>query len=69
MAMYRTREGDMLDAICLAYYGQPQGYVEAVLAVNSGLAELGPIFESGVIIELPDLPAFNQRQESIRLWS
>lgn len=67
MAQYRTRAGDVLDAICWAYYGQSPGYVEAVLDHNPRLAELGPVFEAGVEIELPDLPNVHI-QNAIRLW-
>ena len=69
MATYRTRDGELLDAICLSYYGQSGGYVESVLAANPGLAEIGPVYSAGLLIELPDLPAQPQSQESIRLWS
>jgi phage tail protein X len=41
MATYRTRDGDMLDAICLSYYGQADGYLESVLTANPGLADIG----------------------------
>ena len=34
-------QGDTLDAICVRYYGRTEGVVEAVLAANPGLAELG----------------------------
>ena len=69
MAVYRTRDGDMLDTICLAYYGQAGRYVEVVLSANPGLAAVGPVFPAGVLINLPDLPHLNQRQNTIRLWS
>lgn len=69
MAIYRTRDGDMLDAICLDYYGQAEGYLESVLAVNPGLAEIGLTYSAGLLIDLPDLPAQKQSQASIRLWS
>lgn len=69
MAVYRTRDGDMLDVICLSYYGQADGYLESVLAANPGLADIGPIYSAGLLIELPDLPAQPQSQSAIRLWS
>jgi phage tail protein X len=68
MAMYRTKDGDMLDVICLAHYGQSGRYVESVLDSNPGLAELGPVFSLGVFIELPDIPELKSRSSSIRLW-
>ncbi|EES5579807.1 phage tail protein, partial [Escherichia coli] len=36
-------QGDTLDAICVRYYGRTEGVVEAVLAANPGLAELGVV--------------------------
>lgn len=69
MATYRTRDGDMLDAICLSYYGQADGYLEFVLTANPGLADMGPVYPSGLLIELPNLSDQNRSQETIRLWS
>jgi phage tail protein X len=68
MATYRTKDDDMLDVICLAHYGQAGSYVEAVLDTNPGLADLGPVFPSGVLIELPYLFELNTRNPVIRLW-
>ncbi len=68
MAQYRTREGDMLDAICKAWYGESSQYTEAVLDRNPGLADLGAVLPAGVIIELPDFPDLSVKQGTIRLW-
>jgi phage tail protein X len=68
MAQYRTREGDMLDAICKAWYGESSRYTEAVLESNPGLADLGAVLPAGVIIELPEFPDLSVKQGSIRLW-
>lgn len=68
MAQYRTREGDMLDAICKAWYSESSRYTEAVLESNPGLADLGAVLPAGVIIELPDFPDLSVKQGSIRLW-
>lgn len=68
MAIYRTKDGDMLDVICVAYYGQAGRYVESVLDANPGLAELGVVFSSGTLIELPDLSELNAGKPVIRLW-
>lgn len=53
--IYTTIQGDTLDQICAAYYGYTSGTVEAVLAANDGLADLGPVYEAGVEITLPDV--------------
>lgn len=66
---YITKDGDRLDQICYQYYGRlkglssPQsarpvralGTVEAVLAVNPGLASRDAVLPAGVAILLPDL--------------
>lgn len=67
MAMtYRTREGDMLDAICWRHYGR-ENAVTAVLNANPGLADRGTILPSGIQITLPDLPP-PVAKESSSLW-
>lgn len=65
---YRTRSGDMIDAICYKFYdGVQAGAVELVYEANRGLALNGPVLPSGLILELPDLPATEQAQ-TIKLW-
>lgn len=68
MVQYRTREGDMLDAICKAWYGESSRYTEAVFEHNLGLADLGAVLPAGVIIELPEFPGLTIKQGTIRLW-
>ena len=65
-AVYRTIDGDMLDAVCKAELGS-EAHVPAVLAVNPGLAGLGPVYAAGVLITLPDVhePVATGQ---IRLW-
>lgn len=65
---YRTKDGDMLDAICFERYGSTYGTVEAVLAANPGLAELGPVYEAGLDIELPDAVASATTKTTFALW-
>jgi phage tail protein X len=67
-AKYRTQQGDMLDRICLEFYGYSSEAVEAVLKHNPGLAALGPVYDSGVIIELPEVTIRGQSSH-VRLWS
>lgn len=52
--IYRTRDGDRLDAIVFAYYGSTEPLVK-VLKANPGLADRGPVYPTGVEIELPDV--------------
>ena len=49
---YRTKDGDVLDAICAKNYGDTPHQVEDVIAANPGLAALGAVLPSGLIIEL-----------------
>lgn len=65
--LYRTRDGDMLDAICWLHYGRQSGAVEAVLEANPGLADLGPVYSTGTLITLPDL-APPAPVPLVRLW-
>ena len=68
MAQYRTRDGDILDAICKAWYSESSRYTEAVLEANPGLADLGPMLPAGVVIDLPEFPELSVRPGLIRLW-
>lgn len=65
---YLTHDGDLLDAICWLHYGRQSGAVEAVLDANSGLADRGPVYPTGVLLTLPDLstPAV---AATLRLWN
>jgi len=65
---YRTRDGDMLDALCQQHYGRAAGAVEAVLTANPGLANIGAILPAGIVIELPALPAPARTRHTVKLW-
>ncbi|MDX6042899.1 tail protein X [Scandinavium lactucae] len=62
-----AQQGDTLDALCHRHYGRTEGVVEAVLAANPGLAELGAILPHGTCISLPvvDTAAVT---ETLNLW-
>ncbi|WP_459900060.1 tail protein X [Desulfobaculum senezii] len=64
---YRTKDGDMVDAICQRHYGRTAGVVESVLEANPDLADLGPVLDAGVVIVLPELPA-PEPDEGVSLW-
>jgi len=68
MTMYRTSDGDVLDVICLRFYGSASGYLEMVLAANPGLAERGPKLPADILITLPDIPSLPSAKRTIRLW-
>lgn len=65
--IYTTSQFDVVDLICHRYYGRTQGTVEAVLAINPGLADLAPCLPQGLQILLPDLPK-PTTSRSVRLW-
>lgn len=65
---YITRDKDVLDHICLLVYGTSAVF-PAVLSANPGLAEVGPLYDSGRIIQLPDLlPTVIADTNVINLW-
>ena len=66
MSLWRTTDGDMLDAICRMHYGTER-HVPAVLAANPGLAALGPVYAAGVLITLPVVAAPVEAGQ-VRLW-
>lgn len=65
--IYRTKDGDVLDALCRTHYGPRDGATEAVLEANPGLAAIGPVYASGILIAFPDLPA-TPEASMIKLW-
>ena len=66
---YLTKNGDVLDAICYAYYGFTVGAVEAVYGDNPALASMGMVLPAGVLIVLPDLTQPATTTEALRLWT
>lgn len=66
--IYRTKDGDVLDALCLTHYGARAGTTELVLDANPGLAALGPVYASGVLITFPDLAPEAPEATTIKLW-
>lgn len=58
---------DRLDQLVFAQVGAVNGLVEAVLALNPGLADLGVIPPLDTVIELPEGQT-GQAREAIRLW-
>ncbi|UMB75382.1 tail protein X [Dickeya fangzhongdai] len=63
----RAQQHDTVDELCWRHYGRTAGLTEQVLAVNPGLADIGPILPHGLLVELPDMaPAATQ--ETLQLW-
>lgn len=51
------------------YRRKTVGMVEAVLDLNPGLADLGPLLPRGTVINIPiDQPATPRQTQLIRLW-
>ena len=53
MTTYRTIEGDTADLIAWRHYGDEARFV-AVFDANPGLADLGAVLPSGILVRLPD---------------
>ncbi len=66
MTAHRTTDGDMVDEICKAHYGD-ETMTEAVYEANPGLAARGPVLPMGVEITLPEKAPSPVRQP-VRLW-
>jgi phage tail protein X len=67
MTKYRTKNNDMIDAICYKFYGGQAGTVEQVFEANHGLADYGPVLPSALIIELPVI-AEAAAAKTVKLW-
>lgn len=66
--MYRTIQGDVLDAICARYYGVGRFDIATVYEANPGLADHGPHLPKGTLVSLPDQSGVNKPKQRIRLW-
>lgn len=64
-----AQQGDTLDALCWRTYGRTAGVVEAVLAANPGIADLGPVLPHGTRVQLPDQPAAAEYRQQVNLWT
>lgn len=64
-------QGETLDGLCWRLLGTTAaGVVEAALALNPGLAALGPVLPEGTAVTLPDPPATAAvPRETINLWN
>lgn len=70
MPNVRAHQGETLDALCQRVLGSTAGVTEQTLALNPGLADLGPVLPHGTLVALPDeqtaAPAI---ADTIQLWS
>lgn len=65
--IYRTIEGDTIDAIAHRHYERHNGTTEAILEANRGLAAQPMILPEGLIITLPDLDD-NEAIQTVKLY-
>lgn len=69
MAMAIAQEGDTIDLICWRELGRTRAVTEQVLALNPGLAALGPRLPAGTTVILPELAeAAPAVLETVKLW-
>lgn len=68
-AIWRTSDGDVVDAIARAVYGSERGgATEALLEANPGLADHGPVLAAGLLVRVP-APTPRGVAAPVRLWS
>ena len=67
VSRYRTRQGDVLDAICHRWYGS-ETMTAAVLAANPGLAAVGPLLPANRTLVLPASTTSAAVKDMTRLW-
>lgn len=62
-------QGDTLDLLCQRHLGTTaNGIVEATLASNPGLADLGPIIPNGTLVTLTQVPQASAAAATVNLW-
>ncbi len=61
-------QGDTLDQVCLRHLGATAGLVEQTLALNPGLAALGPDLPLGTPILLPTQQDTRATTNRLKLW-
>lgn len=64
---YRARDGDVLDAVAAALYGDEYA-VHDVLAANSALAPHPPHLAAGTLVGLPPVTPHPPERRAVQLW-
>lgn len=59
---------ETIDQVCRRIYGAESGYVEAVLALNPGLAAKAKILPVGTAIDMPEIAASEATTPVVTLW-
>lgn len=65
----RAQQGDTLDQLCHRHLGATAVVTEQALALNPGLAEIGPILPQGHLVTLPEAAPQPRQPEPINLWT
>lgn len=64
-----AREGETVDEVCWRVLGRTGGVTEQVLALNPGVAALGPKLPGGTVLALPDQAAAQTAtRQTVQLW-
>lgn len=63
-----AHQGDTVDALCQRHLGCTATVTEQVLAMNPGIAELGPVLPMGTQLTLPDQAPAKKNNTIIQLW-
>lgn len=73
-----TLEDVMIDQLCFEYAasvlrdrhqaGKLAGYVEATLAANPGLSNVGTLLPRGQVVKLPEFVIETEKSAAVRLW-
>jgi phage tail protein X len=63
-----TRQGETVDLACWLHYRRTREVTERVLAVNPGLAALGPVLPIGTRIGMPVIDARPAAPPLVKLW-
>lgn len=68
--LYVTKQGDMVDGLAKAFYGDEHGgTTEAILAANPGLADRGPVLPENITLIIPDVTLPSPRTiATVNLW-
>lgn len=63
-----SQDGEALDAVVWRKLGRTSGLVEATMALNPGLADLGPVLPGGTPVTLPPPSSAQPVRETVKLW-
>jgi phage tail protein X len=64
-----ANSGETVDEICWRTLGRTRAVTEQVLALNPGIAALGPRLPEGTLVQLPEVAAIApDLRETVDLW-